>query len=163
MSNTFYYFGFLYIFDLLRCMWISFKPKKEEDAEAEEEVKKITNAIQQGDVMELKNKAEQQISDRISESKSSKSIMQQIFGFLFFIWAVIGYKADTPEKNWFLFDVIVIIINPIILLFIAAFISLSAVYGNGSIKKPSRITLPLEKIMIFTELIIVSYILYNRI
>ncbi len=152
MSNFFYYFGFLYIGDLIRSLWIQYKPVKEEE---------ITNIDARDGIASLLDK-----KDKInSDFKSNKTTVSIIIGALFFSWAIIGYVSNTPEKHLFLLDIIAVILYWIFLLTFSIIFVMVAVFGSkhkihNNNKKEYKIHIPAKKIILVSEFIIVSMILY---
>lgn len=84
MSNLFYYFGFLYIIYSIRSLW-SFKITMYG-----------TELINTEEILQ-------------TNYNKYKPILKKILAIIFFIWAILGYDFDTPEKYFFLLNIIVII------------------------------------------------------
>lgn len=153
MSNYFYYIGFLYIADSIRTLWISFKPKVVD----EKKVLNINDGMPVGEIINT-------VQTYIHNNKSN--ILTQVFGFIFFMWAIVGYVGNTPEKYWFLADVIFIIVCNIFIASIIAFFSISVMFRDKAKiyndKELRTVNIPSNKITAITELIIVSIILYQH-
>lgn len=90
MNDYFYYFGFLYLIDVLNSLRIAFKPVKKEN------VIHLHEGMEMTELMDATEKMK-------PESASYKSILT---GIIFWVWSLSGYLLNLPEKNWFLFDVI---------------------------------------------------------
>ena len=153
MNNYFYYFGFFYLIDILIALYKDFNPSKTE------QVYEINEKMDIGEIMNVKEKIDSKI-------KNIEYYFVKFFGFTCFIWGVIGYLANTPEKNWFLLLVASIITYYIIFLSFSIAIVFKAFLGNkakvyNEEKKPT-VSIPLSKIISTIELMIVSYILYHH-
>lgn len=153
MSNYFYYIGFLYIADSIRRLWISFNPQGVDE-------KKVLNMNDGMDVGEAINTAQTYIQNNKS------NILPLVFGVIFFMWAIVGYVGNTPEKYWFLADVIFIIVCNTFLVLVSIFFAINVIFKNEAKtyndKKTPTLIIPFSKITAITELIIVSIILYQH-
>lgn len=152
MNNYFYYFGILYLLDILRQLWNEFKAKQD---------KQNTLIIDDGmDIGELTNVVQKH------RSTSKSNTLPHIAGIGFFIWTIVGYISNTPEKYWFLSDAILIIFYNLLLISIGIFFSINAVFGSkakvSNEQKKNIVNIPLSKIICISEFIIVLMILYQH-
>ncbi len=104
-------------------------------------------------------------SEKKKENNSQKYYPRQMMAFLFLIWTYIGYFGDFPEKYLFLFNLIVLISNILILLsmgFMLAFKAHNILESHSCFphkEKSKKIEIPLTKIVYFLEIVIVGSIL----
>jgi vacuolar-type H+-ATPase subunit I/STV1 len=151
MSNYFYFIGFLYVAYLLKHIYDIYRPNKQEQPINIDGIK---------DPYELINTV------KVYSKTNQKANSMLIMGILFFVWTVMGYKSDAPEKYWFLVNIIVSVLSFLVLFALGAVIAFTSVFGDKSLpvntqKKP-EINIPLSKITYILELVIVSIILYQH-
>lgn len=146
MNNYFYCIGFLYMLDLIRNIFMS----KSTIVDVKETYDKM-------DIKELMNEAQTFQKNH----KSNK--LEYLIGFSFFCWFVVGFLSNTPEKYWFLFDMICVIIYLIFIFSIGIYLAFNAMFKKQDISDDTKIqkySVAPSKIISSIELIIVSIILY---
>jgi hypothetical protein len=155
MNNYYYYLGFLFIFDLLKSLYVSFKPVKKE------ETVNITNNMELTELIDAKEKLK-------SKTPIIEKAVFWLIHLVFIAWTIVGYTSHTPERIWFLFLLLVIIINIAIWMAIAVYFTYSSIFShrakisNDTDNSKGNINIPIEKIVHLTELILVSTILFHH-
>lgn len=111
----------------------------------------------------LMSEADKYLSDKKRDKKSIPVLLASI---LFFVWIIVGYLYNTPEKYLFLTDLIFILSVYAALTIIAIVFSFRAMFGikvkqyNVIPKDPLNINLIL--LCSPVEILIVSLILFNH-
>lgn len=156
MNDTFYHIGFVYIAYLLQNIYKSCKPVKPEDV-INLEGKSIF------ELMSLKDK----LIEKSSKADVDKYHIGKIVSLLFFIWLIVGYKSNTPEKNLFLFYAIFIVVIWGAFAALIVWTVINSVFGNKATeyniekKKPKfniNISIICDSMGVFT----VGYILFSH-
>ena len=152
MNNYFYYIGFIYIAESIRMIWKSFQPVTDKD--------KVLNINDKMDVGELLN------TTQAYRQKNKSNILSYIVGLIFFIWLIIGYKSNTPEKYLFLCNAIFIVFHWVFIFSIGMYFAVKAFLGNkaeihNDVKKPT-ISINMGLIVPLVELLIVLCIMYHH-
>ena len=153
MNDYFYYFGFAYIIDML--IFFLKKLKKEQP----EDTMSLNANMDAGQIL---NESANYYSKK---DNSIRVFIGIVVAISCFIWLVIGYKSELPEKFWFGFLATLIVIYN------------SLIYGGSIIwgltlavtKIKPKYNLDLKKVLApigilvcCIEITIVSYILINH-
>lgn len=144
MSDYFYYFGILYVLDLLYNIWDSFKPEKEENL--------ITfhTGIPLDEMMERSKKA----------LGGKENILHYIKGTVFLLWLVVGYVSNSDEKSLFFSDIILHLSRYSLMFLIGVFSALKAFSSQEPQNLTEKLSSNLSKFFHIFDLLIVLTILY---
>ena len=147
MENIFYSLGILY-FIVSYYNFISYDHKRDVCLGAKNNILDLTES-----------------QDYCKPKKSDKYYPRQLLGVLFFIWNYVGYVSDFPEKDFFLFNLFLLITHFLFLIYLG--FALAVNYTNfimnrinfSNKKVPKKLHLPISKIVYFIEFLSVSGIL----